>query len=144
MWIFNALATRQYCSGRVLEHSDYFAVVIEINAQEGTTKGLRQWRFTNQRDIKQTQVKAYVLGAIQNEREGKAIKPDRNKPVVIPPELKTALAKKAFAALTPGKQREYANHIASAKQAATKTSRLQKILPLIEAGGGLHDKYRDC
>ena len=49
-----------------------------------------------------------------------------------------------IAALTPGKQREYANHIASAKQAATKTSRLQKILPLIEAGGGLHDKYRDC
>lgn len=120
-----------------------------INAQEGTTKALRQWRFTNAKNIHPTKVKAYVLEAIQNERNGKAIKPDRNKPVVIPAELKTALskkakAKKAFAALTKGRQREYADHIASAKQAATKTSRLKKILPLIEAGGGLHDKYRNC
>ncbi len=120
-----------------------------INAQEGTTKALRQWRFSSDREIKATKVKAYLLEAIENQRHGKAIKPDRNKPVIVPRELKAALAKKtkakkAFAALTPGRQREYADHIASAKRDETKTSRLAKILPMIAAGGGLHDKYRDC
>src|SRR6185369_16673861 len=30
-----------------------------INAQEGTTKGLRQWRFTSMKEIKPAQVKKY-------------------------------------------------------------------------------------
>ena len=42
-------------------------------------------------------------------------------------------AKKAFDALTVGKQREYAEHIASAKQDKTRASRLAKIIPMIEA-----------
>ena len=56
----------------------------------------------------------------------------------------TATANKAFAALTKGKQREYADYITFAKREETKKSRLAKILPLIEAGGGLYDKYRSC
>ena len=120
-----------------------------INAQEGTTRALRQWRFPSEASIKVAKVKAYLLEAIENQKQGKAIKADRSKPVLIPPELKTALAKKAkakkaFAAFTPGRQREYAEHIASAKRAETKTSRLAKILPMIASGGGLNDKYRDC
>ena len=109
----------------------------------------RQWRFGSEREIKLTKVKAYVAEAIANQRSGKAIKADRNKPLVIPPELKAALArnakaKTAFAALTKGRQREYADHISSAKQDRTKRSRLEKILPMIESGAGLHDKYRNC
>jgi len=120
-----------------------------INAQEGTTRALRQWRFTSETAIKSGKVKAYLLEAIENQKQGKAIKVDRSKPVVIPPDLRVALgkkakAKKAFEALTRGRQREYAEHIASAKRAETKTSRLAKILPMIAAGGGLNDKYRDC
>jgi uncharacterized protein YdeI (YjbR/CyaY-like superfamily) len=46
--------------------------------------------------------------------------------------------------MTPGKQREYAEYIAEAKQAATKERRLEKILPMIAAGGGLNDKYKNC
>lgn len=69
--------------------------------------------------------------------------------VELPPELAAALkkrakAKKGYDALTPGKQREYANYIAGAKRDATKQSRIEKILPMIEAGVGLHDKYRNC
>ncbi len=52
--------------------------------------------------------------------------------------------KKAFDAMTPGKRREYADHISEAKRTETKTSRLAKILPMIAAGAGLHDKYRKC
>ena len=120
-----------------------------INAQEGTTKALRQWRFQNARDIKVGKVKAYVLEAIDNQKQGKAMKPDRAKVLAIPPELEAALArkaktKKAFDALTKGKQREYADYIASAKQDKTKATRLAKILPMIEAGVGLNDRYRSC
>ena len=118
-----------------------------VNAQEGTTRALRQWRFTSDKEITSRNVKAYVLEAIENEKQGKAIKPVRNKSVVVPPELRAALArrpkaKRAFDALTKGRQREFAEHIASAKQAKTKTSRLAKILPTSEAGVGLHDRYR--
>ncbi len=120
-----------------------------INAQEGTTKALRQWRFTSAKEIKVTKVKAYVNEAIENQRGGKEIKADRSKPVNIPPELEGALKKKAkvrkaFDALTPGKRREYADYISSAKQEKTKLSRLEKVLPMIEAGVGLNDKYRSC
>ena len=120
-----------------------------INAQEGTTKALRQWRFTSDKEIKPGRVKAYLLEAIENQKKGKAIKPTRDKRVLVPPELKQALRKKAkasgaFEALTNGRQREYAAYIASAKRPETKTSRLAKILPMIEAGSGLNDKYRSC
>lgn len=120
-----------------------------INAQDGKTKALRQWRFEDAKEIKVARVKAYVNEAIENQRAGKSVKADRSKPVVIPPQLADALrkcakARTAFDALTKGKQREYADHIASAKQDKTKASRLEKILPMIESGVGLHDKYRNC
>jgi uncharacterized protein YdeI (YjbR/CyaY-like superfamily) len=100
-------------------------------------------------DIKPAIIKAYVKEAAALAKAGNEIKPDRNKKLVIPPELKAALAKNkraaaAFEKLTPGKQREYAEHIIEAKQAATKDRRLTKILPLIIAGGGLNDKYKNC
>lgn len=48
----------------------------------------------------------------------------------------------AYEALTKGKQREYNTYIMEAKQEKTKHARLQKIIPLIQQGKGLHDKYR--
>jgi len=120
-----------------------------INAQDGKTKALRQWRMKSAKDIKVRTIKAYVKEAIELQRAGKEIKPTRGKTVTIPPELKAALGKNkitqaAFSALTPGKQREYADHIADAKRDATKQSRLEKILPMIREGKGLHDKYKNC
>ena len=65
----------------------------------------------------------------------------------MPAELQAALSKRkelgeAFTALSPGKQREYAEYIAEAKQQATKSRRIEKILPMISAGLGLNDRYR--
>ncbi len=120
-----------------------------VNAQAGKTKGLRQWRFTSAKEIKVAKVRSYVLEAIENQKSGKTVKVERNRAIVLPAELKKALGKKAktkkaFDALTPGKQREYAEHVASAKRAETKVSRVAKIVPMIEAGIGLNDKYRSC
>lgn len=118
-----------------------------MNAQEGVTKAQRQWRMADAKEIKPALIKAYVKEAAAHAKAGKEIKADRSKPLVVPPELQAALdknkkAKAAFAAMTKTYQREYADYIAEAKQAATKDRRLEKILPMIASGAGLNDKYR--
>ena len=118
-----------------------------INAQEGTTKALRQWRMQTARDIKPAAIKKYVKEAIQLVRDGKSIGPQTKKSIVVPPELKKAFAKnakakKGFEKLRPGLQREYTDHIASARRDETKQNRIKKILPMMAACKGLHDKYR--
>lgn len=120
-----------------------------VNAQEGKTKALRQWRMTSARDIKPAIIKRYLKEAIALVDQGKEIKPERSKSVDVPGELARAMrrhkgATAAFRELTPGRQREYAEHIASAKRDDTKQKRIAKILPMIAAGIGLHDKYRNC
>lgn len=117
-----------------------------INCQ-GKTRGLRQWRFKSKKDIKVRQIKSYLKEAIQLAREGKEIKPQRGKPIVVPPEMQSALKKdvraaKAFADMTIGKQREYTEYISEAKREETKIKRLAKILPMIKKDVGLNDKYR--
>lgn len=118
-----------------------------INAQEGTTKALRQWRMQSPKDIKPAVIKAYAREAMELAMAGRKIGPQRKKPIVIPPELKNALAKnakarKGFDALRPGLQREYTDYVTSAKREDTKKKRIEKILPMITAGKGLNDKYR--
>ena len=118
-----------------------------INASEGMTKALRQWRFTSVDEINDELVLKYINEAIQNQKEGKELKPDRNKPIVIPEELKLALAEDSelescFNRFTPGKKREFAEYVASAKLAETRLARVQKVIPLILENTGLNDKFR--
>lgn len=118
-----------------------------INAQEGKTKALRQWRMTSGADIKPTIIKRYVKEAISLVDQGKAIGADRSVQVTVPAELQNALrrskgATAAFRRLRPGLQREYADYIATAKRDETKKNRITKALPMIMAGVGLNDKYR--
>lgn len=120
-----------------------------INAQKGTTRALRQWRFEKGDRIEVDLVLDYLREAIENCIAGKEIKPLRKKGVTIPPYLKQAFEdesafKNAFQKLTPGKQREYADYIGQAKQEKTKQTRLEKIIPMVEAGIGLNDKYKNC
>lgn len=118
-----------------------------INAQEGKTKALRQIRFKKGDPIKKELLQNYVLEAIQNQREGKEIKPERHKNVEIPKELEHVFKNnpnlnEAFEQLTTGKQREYCEYIATAKREGTKQSRVEKITPMILAGKGLNDQYK--
>ena len=118
-------------------------------AQE-KTKGLRSLKYTSTEEIDKNVVTAYVEEAIANQKAGKELKPERKgKSVTIPKELQIAFKNNpdlasSFKALTPGKQREYADHIESAKREQTKLSRLEKITPMILQGVGLHDKYKNC
>ncbi|PHR13105.1 MAG: hypothetical protein COA40_06250 [Aequorivita sp.] len=120
-----------------------------INAQEGVTKALRQWRFEENDKIEPEIVLEYIEEAIANCKAGKELKPVRKKSISIPSLLEDAFKKDAslknhFQKLTPGKQREYAEHIGQAKREATQQSRLEKCIPMIKNGVGLHDKYKNC
>ncbi len=116
------------------------------NAQEGKTRAMRQWKFAAGDEVPRDLLAAYALETIENHKAGKKVKPV-SRQLRIPPELQQALEQdaalhEAFNQLTPGKQKEYAEHIASAKQEKTRLSRLDKARPLILDDRGLHDKYR--
>lgn len=121
-----------------------------INAQENKTKGLRHMRFESIEDINKNVVLKYIKEAIENQKLGKEIKPERTKKeVVIPAELKGLFVKnidikKAYDVLTPYKQREYCDYINTAKRESTKQKRLNKIIPMILKSTGLNDKYKNC
>lgn len=120
---------------------------ILVNAQDGKTKGMRQWRFENCKEIDTAGVLEYLEEAIVNQKAGKQIERLSKPKLDIPAELAKALQQNKklatnFFALSPGKQREFAEHIASAKQEITRLSRLEKAKPLILAGVGLNDKYK--
>ena len=114
------------------------------------TKALRQMRFESTSEIDKNVVLSYVKEAIENQKLGKELKPEKKgKDVEIPDELNICLKKdsnlyKAFQSLTPFKQREYAEYISTAKRAETKQTRLDKIIPMILKGIGLNDKYKNC
>ncbi len=120
------------------------------NAQEGKTRAMRQMIFESEREIREDLVKLYIREAIDNQKAGLVVKPrPTKKSVDIPEELKTTfqsnpVAAKEFNRLAPYKQREYSEYISSAKREATRKSRLEKIIPMIENGIGLNDKYKNC
>ena len=109
---------------------------------------MRQLRIEENSKINKTLIKAYVTETIANHRAGKKIAPAK-KELKTPVELDAALKKDAklkaaFNALAPGKRREFADHIACAKQEKTRISRMENAAPLILQGVGLHDKYKNC
>ncbi len=120
-----------------------------INAQEGITKALRQWRFSSEEEITTNipMIKSYIEEAIQNQKDGKVLKVEKTKPLVIPTELQEALSSNtdlntAFENFSLYKKREFADYISEAKRVGTKLKRLEKIIPMILDGIGLGDKYR--
>ena len=119
-----------------------------INAQEGVTKGLRQWRFSGSDEIGNNRelILSYIEEAIQNQKEGKEIRVERNKALVIPEELNRAFKenpalKDRFDELSLSKRRDYTEHIGSAKREETRQQRMEQAIPMILKGIGRNDKY---
>ena len=118
-----------------------------VNAQEGKTSALRQWRFTEFKELQDSSIVEYIKEAIANQKAGKEIKP-KKKPLVIPELLNEAMASdselaEAFEGLSLSCKREYAEYISEAKKEETKLNRLKKIKPMILSKKGLNDKYRN-
>ena len=103
-------------------------------------------RFTDGSQIAplETMIKSYVAESIVLEQTGVKIQTSPANELPVPKELLDAFARfkgleQAFYALTPGRQRGYLMHVASAKQAATRTSRIEKCVDKILDGKGLQE-----
>ena len=106
--------------------------------QLGQTQAARVMKFTSASQIaaKAATIKAYVREAIAVEKAGLRVKKKRTSEFPVPLELEEKFRqeprfKKAFEALTPGRQRSYLHHFAAAKQSATRTARIEKAMPAI-------------
>lgn len=110
------------------------------------TQAARQIRFTNVRQIAEMApvLKAYVREAIAAEKAGLEVKYKKTSDFKIPEELQNRFNedlafKKAFKALTPGRQRGYLLFFSGAKQSKTRESRVEKCMQRILNGKGLND-----
>ena len=119
----------------------------KVLVQLGQVQAGRVMKFTSAKDItaKAATIKAYVLEAIAVEKAGLRMKPKSTSDFPVPEELSERLRKdprfkRAFEALTPGRQRGYLYHFAAAKQSATRTARIEKALPAIFAGRGFLER----
>lgn len=121
-----------------------------INAQEGKTKAMLQWRFFSLAEVDSELIKKYVAEAIENVKAGKEIKADRTKKeLIIPEDLQheidsNPLFKVGFENLSHSCQREYADYVSEAKKQETRIKRLKKITPMILKGVSLHAAYKNC
>ncbi len=114
--------------------------------QTENVQSARQIRFTSASQIVKMKatLKAYIYEAIEVEKAGLKVPMKKTKEFSMPEEFqskldKNAALKKAFEALTPGRQRAYLLYFSSAKQAKTREDRVEKYIPQILKGKGLDD-----
>ncbi len=117
-----------------------------INAQEGTTKAQRQWRFNSLEEVDETLILTYIKEAVQHSMEGKVVK-HKTKPLIIPDELENVFKinpalKERFDQFSLTDKRDFTEYISVAKRQETKQTRLLKVIGMIEANVGLNDKYK--
>jgi uncharacterized protein YdeI (YjbR/CyaY-like superfamily) len=107
----------------------------------------RVMKFTGVKDItaKAATIKAYVREAITVEKAGLRMERKKTSDFPVPDELMERFRrdprfKRAFEALTPGRQRSYLYYFAAAKQSATRAARIEKAMPAIFEGRGLLER----
>jgi len=117
--------------------------------QLGRVHAGRVMKFTSAKDIAVSAptIKAYVREAIAIEKAGLRMPPKKSTAIPVPEELRERLRndarfKRAFEALTPGRQRSYLYHFAGAKQSATRLARIEKAVPAILEGRGFLERRR--
>jgi uncharacterized protein YdeI (YjbR/CyaY-like superfamily) len=114
--------------------------------QTENVQAARQIRFINVREIVKMKpvLKAYLHEAIEVEKAGLKVPFKKTKEFNIPEEFQNKLnknpaLKKAFSALTPGRQRAYLLYFSQPKQSKTREARVEKYVQQILNGKGLND-----
>jgi uncharacterized protein YdeI (YjbR/CyaY-like superfamily) len=135
---FKEFCALLFCKGALLNDPD--GVLKTFGWQAA-----RRIPFTSVREIVEMEpiLKDYIREAIDVEKAGLKVTLKKN-PEPIPEELQNKLdeipaLKKAFAALTPGRQRGYILYFSAAKQSKTRESRVKKCTQQILNGKGLND-----
>lgn len=137
---------KEYCAllfhkGALMSDPDTLLIQQTENVQAA-----RQLRFTSVEQIKELEsvIKDYINEAIKIEKSGKKVALKETADFEVPEEFQTKLdadadLKRAFAALTPGRQRAYLFYFSQAKQSKTRESRVEKYIPKILDGKGMDD-----
>jgi len=114
--------------------------------QPGQVQAARVMKFTSAREIaaQAPTIKAYVREAVAAAKAGLRVETKRSE-LPVPAELKEKFRrdprfKRAFEALTPGRQRGYLFHFARAKQSSTRAARIEKATPAIFEGRGFLER----
>ena len=139
--VFKAYCAFLIFKGALLQDANGILIQQTKNVQSA-----RQIRFTNVKEIVQQKniLKAYIYEAIEVEKAGLKVKLKKTSDYSIPEEFQARLnkkpaLKKAFEALTPGRQRAYIFYFGQAKQSKTREARVEKYIPKILDGLGLED-----
>ncbi|HVZ22721.1 MAG TPA: YdeI/OmpD-associated family protein [Vicinamibacterales bacterium] len=119
----------------------------KVLVQLGRVQAARVMKFTSAREItaKAGTIKAYVREAIAVEKAGLRVEKKKTSDFPVPEELRERFRrdprfKRAFEALTPGRQRSYLYHFAGAKQSATRAARIERAMPAIFEGRGFLER----
>jgi uncharacterized protein YdeI (YjbR/CyaY-like superfamily) len=114
--------------------------------QTENVQSARQIRFTSATEIKKltAALKGYIKDAIQIEKSGQKVELKKASEYPVPEEFQKRLdkdvhLKKAFHALTPGRQRGYLYHFGQPKLSKTREARVEKYIPHILDGKGIDD-----
>lgn len=138
---FNDYCALLFHKGTLLKDDNGILVQQTANVQSA-----RQIRFTSAAQIKKMErtIMLYMQEAIEVEKAGLKVELKKTAEFDMPDEFKHALKempglKKAFQALTPGRQRGYLLYFSAAKQAKTREARIEKNIERIMAGKGIDD-----
>lgn len=114
--------------------------------QTERVQSARQVRFRSLQEINKLEktLKAYIYEAAAVEASGKKVSFKKTSDYDVPAEFQKRLSrskalKKAFEALTPGRQRGYLFYFSQAKLSTTREARVDKCVPGILEGKGLDD-----
>lgn len=138
---FKGFCSLSFLKGALLKDPKGILVKPGDNSQSA-----RLIKFNNVKQIIKLQplVKSYIKEAVELEKTGAKVAFKKGTEHTIPEEFKNKLnktpaLKKAFYALTPGRQRGYLLFFSGAKQSATRESRIEKCIKQIMSGKGLND-----
>lgn len=138
---FKEFCIISFLKGVLLNDADGILTQQGENVQSG-----RVIKFTNVKEIVKLKatIKAYIFEAIEIERVGLKVEMKKTEEFNIPEELKATLKKdvklkKAWEALTPGRQRGYLLHFSGSKNSQTRQSRIETYTSRILIGKGIHD-----
>jgi uncharacterized protein YdeI (YjbR/CyaY-like superfamily) len=135
---------KEYCAllfpkGALLKDEEHVLVQQTANVQSA-----RQVRFRSVHEIVMLErvLKAYIREAVEVEKAGRTVTLKKTSEFKMPEEFAAKLKaspalKKAFQALTPGRQRGYLLYFSSAKQSKTREARIENSVKRIMAGQGL-------
>ncbi len=118
----------------------------KLLVQLGQVQAARVMKFTSAREIatRAPTIRAYVREAMAAEKAGIKVE-TKTREFPVPKELREKFRndpqfKRAFKALTPGRQRGYLFHFAGAKQSGTRIARIEKAMPAIFEGRGFLER----